>query len=102
MRGHCFVSDQDLPIRMCGIPGQLRIWSILSGNALSPTKRKFGCAPGKSGKKMTDRRGGMWSSGCKPDGNFAKLKILQKNPRRVRIFSLEQPSEARIGSLGRV
>src|SRR5450631_20092 len=34
MRGHCFVSDQDLPIRMCGIPGQLRIWSILSGNAL--------------------------------------------------------------------
>jgi hypothetical protein len=44
----------------------------------------------------------MWSSGCKPNGNFAKLKILQKNTRRVRIFSLEKPSEARIGSLGRV
>src|SRR6266704_6366941 len=34
MRGHRLVSDQDLPIRMRCIPDQLRIWSILSGNAL--------------------------------------------------------------------
>src|SRR6266705_133040 len=34
MRGHCLVSDQDLPIRVRCIPGQLRIWSVLSGNAL--------------------------------------------------------------------
>src|SRR5882757_2588666 len=35
MRGHRLVSDQDLPIRMRCIPDQLRIWSILSGNALA-------------------------------------------------------------------
>src|SRR3979411_22420 len=34
MRGHRLVSDQDLPIRVRCIPNQLRIWSILSGNAL--------------------------------------------------------------------
>src|SRR6266567_2302543 len=34
MRGHRLVSDQDLSIRMRCIPDQLRIWSILSGNAL--------------------------------------------------------------------
>src|SRR5712672_478250 len=34
MRGHRLVSDQDLPIRMRCIPDQLRIRSILSGNAL--------------------------------------------------------------------
>jgi hypothetical protein len=34
MQGHRLVSDRDHSIRMHRIPSQLRIWSILSGNAL--------------------------------------------------------------------
>ena len=34
MQGHRLVSDRDHSIRMRRIPSQLRIWSILSGNAL--------------------------------------------------------------------
>ena len=33
MQGHRLVSDRDHSIRMRRIPSQLRIWSILSGNA---------------------------------------------------------------------
>ena len=35
MQGHRLVSDRDHSIRMRRIPSQLRIWSILSGNALA-------------------------------------------------------------------
>src|SRR6266700_4714258 len=41
MRGHRLVSHQDLSIRMRCIPDQLRIWSILSGNALAFRKVGF-------------------------------------------------------------
>src|SRR6266550_3254000 len=41
MRGHRLVSDQDLSIRMRCIPDQLRIWSILSGNALGTGRGVF-------------------------------------------------------------
>src|SRR6516165_6066979 len=37
MQGHRLVSDRDHSIRMRRIPSQLRIWSILSGNALAAT-----------------------------------------------------------------
>src|SRR6266700_6976413 len=41
MRGHRLVSHQDLSIRIRCIPDQLRIWSILSGNALAFRKVGF-------------------------------------------------------------
>src|SRR5664279_1765173 len=39
MRRDRLVSDQDLPIRVRCIPGPLRIWSILSGSALTTRNR---------------------------------------------------------------
>jgi hypothetical protein len=43
-RDHRLVSDQDHPIRMRCVLGQLRIWAILSGNDLLGPKKESGMA----------------------------------------------------------